>query len=86
MGCVMNYLPFLDEVDIKTAENINKLVLENISKTSEYIGVLYSSFIKTQDGVRVIEYNCRFGDPEVIPLFKSMKTSFYDMFRYIKNN
>ena len=31
MGAVLNYLPFLDEEDIKIAENINKLVIENIS-------------------------------------------------------
>ena len=79
MGCIMNHLPFLKENDIKDAENINKLVLQNISTNyqSEYVGVLYGSFIKTNKGIRVIEYNCRFGDPEVISLLESMKTDFY---------
>ena len=81
MGCIMNYLPFLKENDIKDAENINKLVLQNISTNyqSEYVGVLYGSFIKTNKGIRVIEYNCRFGDPEVISLLESIKTDFYDV-------
>ena len=77
MGCVMNYLPFLNEEDINIAENINKLVLENCDE--KYIGVLYGSFIKTENGIRLIEYNCRFGDPEAIALFECMKTSFYDI-------
>jgi len=83
MGAVMNYLPFLNEEDIKIAEKINSLVIQNISNyinsTDKYKGILYGSFIKTNNGIRVIEYNCRFGDPEVIPLFESMKTDFYEI-------
>ena len=83
MGAILNYLPFLNEEDIKIAENINKLVIENISDYTntnhKYKGVLYGSFIKTTDGIRVIEYNCRFGDPEIIPLFEAMKTNFYNI-------
>ena len=83
MGAVMNYLPFLSEEDINMAKKINALVIENISEytntKSKYKGVLYGSFIKTSEGIRVIEYNCRFGDPEIIPLFESMKTNFYDV-------
>ena len=35
MGAIMNYLPFLNEEDIKQAENINKLVIENISNYTD---------------------------------------------------
>tara|TARA_B100001758_G_scaffold236649_1_gene237937 strand:- start:589 stop:2100 length:1512 start_codon:yes stop_codon:yes gene_type:complete len=77
----MNNLPFLNNDDIKMAEDINQSVLESIAldKKTQYKGVLYGSFIKTTDGIRVIEYNCRFGDPEAIPLFATMKKSFYDI-------
>ena len=39
-----------------------------------YIGVLYAGIMLTDDGPRLIEYNCRFGDPEaqaIVPLIES---------------
>ncbi|MBM2813063.1 MAG: phosphoribosylamine-glycine ligase, partial [Chloroflexi bacterium] len=39
-----------------------------------YVGVLYAGMMITRDGPKVLEYNCRWGDPEaelVLPLLKS---------------
>ena len=80
MGCMMNCLSFLSSEDIGQAEKINTLVTNNIKNyiksDHNYKGILYGSFIKTENGIRVIEYNCRFGDPEVICLLDNMQSDF----------
>src|SRR5690606_22918050 len=42
-------------------------------------GVLYGSFIKTSDGIKVIEFNARFGDPESINLLTLLKSDLHDL-------
>ena len=90
MGCVMNHLPFLNKYDIEGLKRLTKVYWNRIYHEQEeknqigYKGVLYGSFIKTKDGLRIIEYNCRFGDPEAAALFQSMKTNFYKVCLQIK--
>jgi phosphoribosylamine---glycine ligase len=67
-------LPFISKDDHGAANQINKAVLDALKHScgAPFKGILYSSFIATQSGVYVIEYNARFGDPEalnVLPLF-----------------
>jgi len=53
------------------AEIVAPLLAELVRRDIPYRGVLYAGLMLTDDGPRVLEFNCRFGDPEtqvVLPL------------------
>lgn len=73
-SCADFSLPFLEDDDIKEAHRINEATIVALKKKfgRGYKGVLYGGFIATKNGIKLIEYNARFGDPEamnVLPLF-----------------
>ena len=49
---------------------VDGLVRDNI----DYKGVLYAGLMLTTQGPKVLEFNCRFGDPETQPLMARLKT------------
>ena len=67
-------LPFVTRADYDDAiENLKKVINVLKKDYGKYIGILYGQFIATKDGVQIIEFNARFGDPEainVLPLIK----------------
>jgi phosphoribosylamine--glycine ligase len=66
-------------VDVETAERIRTDVLERTvaamaAEGVPYRGVLYAGLMLTDSGPKVLEFNCRFGDPEtqvLLPLLGS---------------
>lgn len=68
-------MPFITQKDVDIAlEDMKKTVAAVKAETGvEYKGFLYGQFMKTAKGLKLIEYNSRFGDPEamnVLPLLK----------------
>ncbi len=66
-GGMGSICPF-DKINDKQKEeaiNILNLTASSLMKENKsFTGVLYGGFIATKEGVKVIEYNARFGDPE----------------------
>ena len=48
-------------------------------------GCLYFGLMVTKDGPKVIEYNCRFGDPETQVVLPLLKSDLFDIFRAVEN-
>jgi hypothetical protein len=61
-------LPFLSAHDVQLAKSINERVVRALRTATgrPYRRGLYGGFMTTADGVRLIEYNARFGDPEAV--------------------
>jgi len=78
-------LPFLTDADIAAAQAINQQVAAALAEEcgAPYQGILYGGFMATKDGVKLIEYNARFGDPESLNLLTLLKTDLVDICRAI---
>ena len=79
MGCYTDYnhsLPFVKDNELSEAREINERVADALRDEFDegYKGILYGGFMITNEGVKLIEYNARFGDPEAINLLTLLDT------------
>jgi phosphoribosylamine--glycine ligase len=74
-------VPMVDERMMQEIESevlvpiVDALRSENI----DYKGVLYAGLMLTHGGPKVLEFNCRFGDPEAQPLLMRLKTDLLEV-------
>jgi phosphoribosylamine--glycine ligase len=80
-SCEDHSLPFLSPRDVPEASAINHAVAGALlAETGQkYRGILYGGFMVTRKGIRLLEYNARFGDPETLNVLSLLKTDFVDI-------
>ena len=78
-------VPIITDTDIEySLEKIMKPTAAGmVEEGCPFTGVLYGGLMKTADGVKVIEFNCRFGDPETEVVLPRLESDIYDIFSAI---
>jgi phosphoribosylamine--glycine ligase len=69
-------LPFMTNEEYMEAVDILQEVVDALDG---YKGVLYGQFMLTADGIKVVEFNARFGDPEAMNTLPVLETDFLDV-------
>jgi phosphoribosylamine---glycine ligase len=80
-SCADHSLPFLLPEHVREASAINRAVARALASDTQqkYKGILYGGFMATAKGLRLLEYNARFGDPETLNVLSILKTDLADI-------
>lgn len=85
MGCFTNNekkLPFMSDKDLQDCQYIMQKIIDEMRKEGlSFSGVLNGGFFKTKDGIKFMEFNGRFGDPEGLNILTILQSSFADLIR-----
>ena len=77
-------LPFMTQAHYEQACSIIQRVIERLGEQGRHFsGVMNSGFFATADGVKVIEFNARFGDPECMNIMSLFNGSWPEVMRQI---
>lgn len=74
---VYSPVPVVTDDELATMIEVNERVVAQMAKDGNpYVGCLYGGFMLTDDGPKVLEFNCRFGDPETQVVLPRMQCDF----------
>jgi phosphoribosylamine---glycine ligase len=73
-GGMGSYTPVADAPPVdELVDEVHRPVVEELARRgAPFVGCLYAGLVLTDDGVRVLEFNCRFGDPETQVLLPAL--------------
>lgn len=81
MGAYSPCPAFTPELLQKTVDTVIRPTLNGlISEGAPFKGVLYFGLMVCGDGIKVLEYNARFGDPEAQSILPLLKSDLFDIF------
>lgn len=74
-------LPFLEKKDLEAAHEITVRTAEALVRETgaQFRGIMYGGFMAVHDGVKLIEFNARFGDPEAMNVLPILETDFLEV-------
>ncbi|KAA0449351.1 MAG: hypothetical protein FXV79_04165, partial [Candidatus Thioglobus sp.] len=85
MGCFTGNekkLPFMSAKDLQDCQDIMQKIIGQMSAEGlNFSGVLNGGFFKTKDGIKFMEFNGRFGDPESLNILTILESSFAQLIR-----
>lgn len=68
------------EILTQIQEHVLEPTIKGLSKEGiEYKGILYAGLMLTENGPKVLEFNCRFGDPETQVVLPLLKTDLFEL-------
>ncbi|UCD14347.1 MAG: phosphoribosylamine--glycine ligase [Thermoplasmatales archaeon] len=79
-SCADGLLPFLSQDDYNEGASILKKIVDALNKEGcRYVGPIYGQFMLTSKGIKIIEINARFGDPENMNVLPLLQTDFIEL-------
>ena len=81
-------VPLITDEDLEfSLEKVMKpTAAAKVAEGCAFTGVLYGGLMKTPQGPKVIEFNCRFGDPETEVVLPRLESDIYDIFSAVADN